>query len=217
MLAAYGVKDSIITHILGKNGNNPCPNASEDARKTARTEREGKKKREREKEGEGSDSENNSEKRCVKRKLLTNVKATLKQPCLKISGQLLDSVHVAVTKWLKGTLHGEYAVLASDGWKDELRDPTYLVNLILATSHKKDGESMCNAFEGMIDKAEDEYNSERKEDSGDKAIVVVWATLLCTSEYFTENKEAAQTAEEATDLIGWVLNHGQVHSIFNKT
>jgi hypothetical protein len=33
----------------------------------------------------------------------------------------------------------------------------YLVDLILATSHKKDGESMCNAFEGMIDKAEDKY------------------------------------------------------------
>ena len=34
---------------------------------------------------------------------------------------------------------------------------TYLIDLILATSHKKDGESMCKAFEGMIDKAEDQY------------------------------------------------------------
>jgi hypothetical protein len=34
---------------------------------------------------------------------------------------------------------------------------TYLINLILATSHKKDGESMCRAFEGMIDRAEDQY------------------------------------------------------------
>ena len=33
----------------------------------------------------------------------------------------------------------------------------YLIDLILATSHKKDGKSMCKAFEGMIDKAEDQY------------------------------------------------------------
>jgi len=31
------------------------------------------------------------------------------------------------------------------------------------------------------------------------------------------NEEAAMTAKEATDLIGWVLNHGRVHSIFNES
>jgi hypothetical protein len=39
-----GVKDSKIAHILGKNSSNPCPNASEDARKAARTVKKGKKK-----------------------------------------------------------------------------------------------------------------------------------------------------------------------------
>ena len=39
---------------------------------------------------------------------------------------------------------------------------------------------------------------------------------LILGEYFAENEEAAQTAEEATDLIGWVLNHGRVRSIFNE-
>jgi hypothetical protein len=34
---------------------------------------------------------------------------------------------------------------------------TYLIDLIHATAHKKDGPSMCLAFEGMIDKAEDIY------------------------------------------------------------
>jgi hypothetical protein len=106
----------------------------------------------------------------------------------QIAGQLLDDANVAVMERLKGELHGEYAVLASDGWKDESRDlvngvnvsvsgkvrfhvisatiltyywefwvKTYLIDLILATSHKKDGESMCKAFEAMIDKAEDQY------------------------------------------------------------
>ena len=31
------------------------------------------------------------------------------------------------------------------------------------------------------------------------------------------NEEAAETAEEATGLISWVLNHGKVRSIFNET
>ncbi len=31
-----------------------------------------------------------------------------------------------------------------------------------------------------------------------------------------ENNEAADTAEEATDLIGWILNHGRVHCVFNE-
>jgi hypothetical protein len=30
------------------------------------------------------------------------------------------------------------------------------------------------------------------------------------------NEEAAGAAEEATDLIGWILNHGKVRSIFNE-
>lgn len=33
------------------------------------------------------------------------------------------------------------------------------MDLILAMSHKKDGESMCIAFEGMINKAEHEYGA----------------------------------------------------------
>ena len=40
---------------------------------------------------------------------------------------------------------------------------------------------------------------------------------LILGEYFAENKEAAETAEEATDLIGWILNHGRVRSIFNES
>ena len=40
---------------------------------------------------------------------------------------------------------------------------------------------------------------------------------LILGEYFMVNQEAAEMAEEATDLIGWVLNHGRVHSIFNAS
>ena len=40
---------------------------------------------------------------------------------------------------------------------------------------------------------------------------------LILGDYFTENEKAAKTAKEATDLIGWVLNHGLVWSVFNET
>ena len=44
-----------------------------------------------------------------------------------------------------------------------------------------------------------------------------WQFQLILGEYFTVNEEAAETAEEATDLIGWVLNNGRVRSIFNES
>jgi hypothetical protein len=103
----------------------------------------------------------------------------------QISGKLLDNADAKVSKQLKVAWHGKYAVLASDGWKDQSRNSIngvnlsvsgkvkhvfslhirhtyslvkmYLIDLILATSHKKDGSSMCKAFEGMINKAEDLY------------------------------------------------------------
>ena len=73
----------MIVHILGKNGSNPCPNASENAQKTARDEKKGKTKK-REREGSGSSSENDGEKKRAKRKLLTSVQTTLKQSRLKV-------------------------------------------------------------------------------------------------------------------------------------
>lgn len=39
---------------------------------------------------------------------------------------------------------------------------------------------------------------------------------MILGEYFTEDTESAETAEEATDLIGWILNHGRVHCVFDE-
>jgi len=180
----------MVAHILGKNGNNPCPNASDGALRVAREEKKGKKKRQR--EGPGSGSEDDGGKKRAKRALLTNVQTTLKQSRLKvfrgiqvpftegqkavvheqflratisanlpfrwvddpevillfllfrstagdiipsrrqISGQLLDDANATVTERLKEVLHGEYAVLASDGWKDQSRDSVNGVNLSIS-------------------------------------------------------------------------------------
>lgn len=47
----------------------------------------------------------------------------------QLSGKLLDDANAGVTKRLKSILRGEYAVLASDGWKDESRDSVNGVNI----------------------------------------------------------------------------------------
>jgi hypothetical protein len=47
----------------------------------------------------------------------------------QLSGWLLNEVDAGVMKRLKEILCGEYAVLASDGWKDESRDSVNGVNI----------------------------------------------------------------------------------------
>jgi hypothetical protein len=48
---------------------------------------------------------------------------------LQLSGCLLDKADLAVRMRLMEALRGEYAVLASDGWKDESRDSVNGVNI----------------------------------------------------------------------------------------
>jgi hypothetical protein len=242
-----GVKDSMVAHVLGKGGSNPCPNASAAARNAARTVRKkGKGKRELEEVSTDNDVDNDQKSKPAKKKLLTKIERSFTQSQLKVfrgiqvpfnseqaeivceqflratisanlpfrwvedpevvslfllfrstatdvipsrhqmSGQLLNRANDNVTGRQKVLLRGQYAVLTADRWKDESRNAvngvnlsingkvkfclnngtlktyhlpikTYLVDLILANSHKKDGVSMCEAFEGMIDKAEDTY------------------------------------------------------------
>ncbi|KAF8910219.1 hypothetical protein CPB84DRAFT_1812890 [Gymnopilus junonius] len=135
----------------------------------------------------------------------------------QISGPLLDDANATVTQNMKKTLQGEYAVIASDGWKDDSQNAItsvnltvegkcYLIDLIPATAHKKDGASMCLAFEKMIDKAEDDYG-----------IVVVG--FCCDNDggnYFEEDEEATEVTKRATALIGWINNHGRVCSVFDE-
>ena len=47
----------------------------------------------------------------------------------QLSGRLLNEADAGVMKRLKEILCGEYAVLASDGWKDESRNSVNGVNI----------------------------------------------------------------------------------------
>ncbi|KAJ7234556.1 hypothetical protein C8J57DRAFT_1249115 [Mycena rebaudengoi] len=107
--------------------------------------------------------------------------------------------------------------IMSDGWKDDSKNPitgvnisangkSYLINLIQSNRQKKDGASMCLAFESMIDKAEQDYG----------CIVMYFHSTkgqLILSDYLVVNEEASVVAEQATDLIHWILSHDHVRKI----
>jgi hypothetical protein len=74
----------MLAHILGKGGGSPCPNASSEARKTARKVKDPKGKGKRGREDSGSDSNGEDERRPAKKQLLTKIKTSLTQSHLKV-------------------------------------------------------------------------------------------------------------------------------------
>ncbi|KAG6851944.1 hypothetical protein C0991_004744, partial [Blastosporella zonata] len=224
--------------------------------KVARTVRKGKAKRSR--EDSGSDTGVNSSDNPAKKRLLTKVEVSMKQSQLKVFRGINvpftpEQEEIVREQFLRATISANLLfrwvedpkvvilLLSSDQQQAKSypfanKSLTYLIDLILATAHKKDGPSMCIAFEGMIDKAEDRYrvevvafccDNDGGSQRGRKDLVLKRPWLfgppccahqfqLILGEYFTVNEEAAATAEEATGLIGWVLNHGRVQSIFNE-
>ncbi|KAG6902392.1 hypothetical protein C0995_000597 [Termitomyces sp. Mi166 len=169
---------------------------------------------------EASENEDDEKEGRKPKKLLMKIEASMKQSQLKVfhgitvpfmpeqEELVLLSLYKSKSQviYLIKPIVEKYAVLTSDGWKDEscnavtgvnlsVNEKIYFVNFILANSHKKDEDAMCHAFETMIDKAEE--------------------FQLMAMYYFVVNEKAALTTEKATNLIGWVHNHGLVHSIFN--
>lgn len=81
-----GVKDSMVAHVLGKGGSNPCRNASAAAQNTARTIRnvKGKGKRELEEASTDNDTNDDQKSKPAKKKLLTKIERSFMQSQLKV-------------------------------------------------------------------------------------------------------------------------------------
>ena len=110
---------------------------------------------------------------------------------------------------------------------------------------------MCEAFEKMIDKAENEYgvivvcfccDNDGGSQNGRKRLIEKrpwlfgppccghqvrfkfsltdgfksYQSQLILGDYFKENPEAAETAADATETIGWINNHTRVRVIFDE-
>ncbi|KAJ7255617.1 hypothetical protein C8J57DRAFT_1236060 [Mycena rebaudengoi] len=142
-----------------------------------------------------------------------------------MSGTLLNAASARVEKHLK-----------SDGWKDDSKNPITGVNVSAngkSNGQKKDGASMCLAFESMIDKAEQDYgcimmvfvcdndggSQHGHKDLGLKRLWIFYShstkRQLILGDYLALNEEASAVAEQATDLIHWILSHDRVRKSFD--
>ncbi|KAK0432812.1 hypothetical protein EV421DRAFT_1893115 [Armillaria borealis] len=147
-----------------------------------------------------------------------------------LSRCLLDQEYDWVQDELKDEMKGKYnSVTRVDA-------STYLIDVQNTTVSKKDGESMCTAFEEMIDHTERVYKCIPVDmvtdgDSGSQhgqdllSIKCPWIfTSPCSSyqfqlilgDYFKECAIGATAAEQAMNLTGWILGHQPVRSIFDR-
>ncbi|KAJ3738988.1 ribonuclease H-like domain-containing protein [Lentinula raphanica] len=156
-----------------------------------------------------------------------------------LGGRLLAKESERVEQELKDELKGKKVTLTCDGVKDiskkSLMGPRLVDLYYDATADKKDGDSMEKALSVMIDKVEKRYGCTvvslgTDNDGGTKAGRVKLGTQrpwvltfpcgahqghLCLADYFKVNPDAETTSQQATELIGWLNNHGRVRSIFD--
>ncbi|KAH9964092.1 ribonuclease H-like domain-containing protein [Russula compacta] len=113
---------------------------------------------------------------------------------------------------------------------------SYLIDLIKTNGDKKDGPSMCKVFSDMIDKAEKDYelivvcfccDNDGGSQAGQKLLIIARPWIfgppccahqfqLTLGDYFKESPKAANGAANATEVIGWILNHQCVRAIFDE-
>ncbi|KAJ7256660.1 ribonuclease H-like domain-containing protein [Mycena rebaudengoi] len=144
----------------------------------------------------------------------------------RLLNQAAEDVELITTKALKG----QYIGLLTDRWKCKKKDAvnaicanadfkSHLLELIEVTALDKDGESLCEVFAGMIDCVEEKhscivFNFTTDADGGSKKAHQV---QLILGDYFKVNDMAAVVAEQATALIAWLNNHGEVRKLFDES
>ncbi|KAJ7194288.1 ribonuclease H-like domain-containing protein [Mycena pura] len=112
---------------------------------------------------------------------------------------------------------------------------SYLVDVFQSNGHKKDGESMCTAFGNMIDKTENTYgcfivlfvcDNDGGAQRGRKNLAIKrpWLLIapccahqgqLMLGDYLVVNVDAAKIAEQAIEIVHWILSHDRVRKIFD--
>ncbi|KAL1713854.1 ribonuclease H-like domain-containing protein [Schizophyllum commune] len=156
-------------------------------------------------------------------------------PSAKVmSGALLQKAADDVDEAMKAMLDGKEFGLSTDGWKSRTKSAlnavcvnvdykVHTLKLIDMTEESKTGEAQSQQFEKMIDDVE---NGDGGSSKGQKLLVKKRPHLLAPEcwghqgqlmlgDYFKVHEYAAEIAEKATGLIGWINNHGRVRKIFN--
>ncbi|KAJ6528869.1 hypothetical protein B0H19DRAFT_1083210 [Mycena capillaripes] len=233
-----GEKKAMIAHLIDEN----CHNASKEARAAAR-KIQGKDKATEEEATDGGD-ESDQDAPVKKRKRVDAVEKSFKQSQLKAfkginipfneaETQIIKTqfLHATISanlphklflmfrsaggavipdrKALSGSLLNEESKRVAKNVDKYIEgmlctDLSYLIDVIPSPSGKpKDGEAMCDAFCPMIDKAEAEHDC------------TVGQLMLV--DYFKVNENGAQTAQDTTEALGWIVGHERVRKIFDDT
>ncbi|KAL1711570.1 hypothetical protein EV715DRAFT_215183 [Schizophyllum commune] len=144
------------------------------------------------------------------------------------------SVTLSSDGWKDGGKNGGESVT---GVNVAVAGRRYLVSLMVTTAEGKDAGAMSKAFGEMIDKTEATYGcivrllvtdndggaqAGRKALGRDRIWMLVQACCahqgqLVTHDYFKEDADAAETAEQVSELIGWIRNHQRVKAIFDDS
>ncbi|KAF5320586.1 hypothetical protein D9758_018153 [Tetrapyrgos nigripes] len=213
-----GVKESMVAHIL--RGERPCNHASKEAKKEATIERN-KLRKQGSKRGrdseDGNTDQGEEDNTCVASSKKRQVVDLREYKQSTLVGSLLDAEYELVEEEVKQDVKDKDVVLTCDGVKDisknsltgvniSVETQPHLIDLYNSTPDKKDSLSMCESFEKMIDSAESIY--------GCRIIAMgmdndAHQGQLILHDYLKVNPEANQTAEDATDLVGWFNNHGR--------
>ncbi|KAF8903395.1 hypothetical protein CPB85DRAFT_1377091 [Mucidula mucida] len=147
--------------------------------------------------------------------------------CL-LSGKLLNMAANNIDQVIHESVHRKHVSISTDGWKDNshnsvtgvhiaLNQQSYLVKLVKTNKQKKDGKSYCEGSNGCIVVlccCDNDGGSHKGRDL--MPCKRPWLLFQLTlGDYFKENLIAAKYAEQATGLIGWLLNHQKVCAIFD--
>ncbi|KAJ7435413.1 ribonuclease H-like domain-containing protein [Mycena latifolia] len=268
MKPVLGEKKAMIAHLIG--GKTPCPNASKEAKSLAKKLRQSKDSVVEEQDPtDGDDESDGPLGPPLKRKRIAAVEKNFRQSQLKvfkgIDVEMIKTQFLRATisanlpfRWVinpevinlflmfrskAGAVIPDRKTLAGPLLRNEsqrVQENSYLIDVIHSNGQRKDGESMCNAFCAMIDKAEREHgcivvcfccDNDGGSQKGRKLLIIQRPWLfgppccahqvrlygqLILVDYFKENQLAEDTAESATELLGWIVGHEHVRDIFDK-
>ncbi|KAK6980553.1 DUF659 domain-containing protein [Favolaschia claudopus] len=161
-----------------------------------------------------------------------------------LSGRLLNEESLRVAGNVDKILQGRYVAISTDGWKDNNKKSlsgvdasvdgqyqSYLIDVLESSGKPKDGESMANVFDGMIDKAEHAHDcivvefltdndggsrkgrdilQERRPVNSFSVKYIIYIQGLKV------NGKGAEIAEETSGGLGWIFNHEPVRRIFDQ-
>ncbi|KAJ7754674.1 ribonuclease H-like domain-containing protein [Mycena maculata] len=164
----------------------------------------------------------------------------------QLGGSLLRQAAAEIDAEIAAQVKGQDVLLCTDGWRSNQKDAvggislthkfkSLLVNILRTNQLRKDGESLKQQFEEMIDETEKKLECNviaflTDNDGGSKkgrnllaAARLYLLTFPCCAhqgqlllgDYLKENEEAALLMGELIDFVNWLNSHDKVRAIFD--